>query len=197
MKHLPDVTIIGQDPDGDRIRRVIRHCESMFRFGGSVVVDSSMSYQDAMRFEVLGLATLVKTSHCLFVSHDGWILNPKLWDDSWLQYDMIGAPWPASWGTGQRVGNTGFSLRSRRFLGASASAVGLWSGQAGDVFQCRTLHRPMVEAGMRYAPVEVARKFSWEHYIEEGECGPGCSFGFHGWVAGKTAAEFNQMLPCP
>ena len=144
--------------------------------------------------EVCGLHEVLRTSHALFVSHDGWIINPHLWDDTWLNFDMIGAPWPMSWGVSHRVGNTGFSLRSARFLRASASAFGLWNGQAGDVFQCRTLHRPMVEMGMKYAPVEVARKFSWEHYIEDGECGPGCSFGFHGWVSGKTPEQFNQVL---
>jgi hypothetical protein len=165
----------------------------MFEFASEVVIPAN-SYEEAMRVEIAGLAQHVQGTHALFVSDDGWILNPKLWDDSWLQYDMIGAPWPASWGTGQRVGNTGFSLRSKRFLEASASAVGLWANQPGDVFQCRTLHRPMVEMGMKFAPVEVARRFSWEHYIEEGECGPGCSFGFHGWVAGKTPEEFNRLL---
>jgi hypothetical protein len=48
---------------------------------------------------------------------------------------------------------------------------------------------------MKYAPVEIAAKFSWEHYIEEGDCGPACSFGFHGWVAGKTADQYNRLLP--
>ena len=195
MKALPDVTLIATDgANPARTQRVLDHCCRFFDFAAVVLIDTPKTYRDAMRCEIAELAPHVRTSHALFVSHDGWILNPQFWDDGWLQYDMIGAPWPAFWGTGQRVGNTGFSLRSRRFLEASAAAVGLWSDQPGDVFQCRTLHRPMVEMGMRFAPVQVARRFSWEHYIEEGECGPGCSFGFHGWVAGKQREEFEGML---
>jgi hypothetical protein len=195
VKHLPNVTLIATDGlNPERTRRVMRYCESLFTFGGSVLIESPRTYEDAMRCEIAELHLHFKTSHCLFVSHDGWILNPQLWDDSWLGYDMIGAPWPASWGLRHRVGNTGFSLRSWAFLKASADSIGLWNGQPGDVFQCQTLHQPMVELGMKFAPVEIARRFSWEHYIEEGDCGPACSFGFHGWVAGKTAERYNAML---
>ena len=35
----------------------------------------------------------IKTSHCLFVHDDSWVLNPESWDDDWLEYDYIGAPW--------------------------------------------------------------------------------------------------------
>jgi hypothetical protein len=196
MKHLPDVTLIATDgANPERTRRVMRYCESHFKFAASVLIETPKTYRDAMLCEIGGLHANFSTSHCLFVSHDGWILNPQMWDDAWLDYDMIGAPWPASWGITHRVGNTGFALRSRRFLEASAQAFGLWAGQPGDVFQCRTLHRPMIELGMKFAPVEVARRFSWEHFIEEGECGPACSFGFHGWVAGKTPERYNAMLP--
>jgi len=44
--------------------------------------------------------------------------------------------------------------------------------------------------GIKYAPVNVAAAFSWEHYIEENTAGPDRSFGFHGWVAGKTAEQY-------
>lgn len=196
MKTLKDVTLIATDgANPERTARVMRHCERMFGFAASVLIDTPKNYQDAMRCEIEELARHVHTSHALFISHDGWIINPQLWNDDWLQYDMIGAPWPAAWGTKHRVGNTGFCLRSKRFLEATAAAIPLWAGQNGDVFTCQVLNRPLTELGMKYAPVEVAAKFSWEHYIEEGDCGPACSFGFHGWVAGKTADQYNRLLP--
>jgi len=212
MKALPTVTLIACDGvDAARSARVLNYCASLFKFArialvtphqppawfaGEWIDRGAMDYAEAMRYEVSGLAQDVDTEHALFVSHDGWIINPQFWDDAWLEYDMIGAPWPASWGTGHRVGNTGFSLRSKTFLNACSMARHVYSGQPGDVFACRTMHRPFVEMGLRYAPVEIARKFSWENYIGEGECGPACSFGFHGWVAGKNRDEFTNDLPC-
>jgi hypothetical protein len=179
MKKLKDVTLIATDGlNPERTTCVMGHCQTMFDFADSVLIDTPKTYEDAMRCEIEGLWYHIKTSHALFVSHDGWIINPELWDDCWLEYDMIGAPWPKSFGSGNRVGNTGFSLRSRRFLEASARAMSLWEGQPGDVFQCKTLHRPMVNLGMKYASVELAAGFSWENNIEEGWGGPE-SFGFH------------------
>ena len=38
----------------------------------------------------------IQTSHCLLIQSDGFVLFPDKWDDSWLDYDYIGAPWPIS-----------------------------------------------------------------------------------------------------
>lgn len=212
MKKLPTVTLIACDGDApNRTARVLNHCSQLFEFAAVKLASSSpptipfvgqwidrrtSTYALAMRYEVSGLVEDVQTSHALFVSHDGWILNPHLWRDEWLDLDMIGAPWPAEWGTGHRVGNTGFCLRSQRFLAAVAGGASLRNDQPGDIFACRTLRRPLEEMGMRFATVAQAGVFSWEHYNHDIECGPGVSFGFHGWVAGKTAEKFGGMLRC-
>ena len=74
----------------------------------------------------------------LVIQDDGHIVNPSLWDEEFLKYDYIGLPWPFedSWIEKQlkeqrpiirkvypknRVGNGGFSLRSRKFLEFSDS----------------------------------------------------------------------------
>lgn len=49
------------------------------------------------------------TSHMLMLQPDGYIIHPELWDDKWLEYDYIGAPWPDG-----RLGCGGFSLRSKK-----------------------------------------------------------------------------------
>jgi len=187
----------------------LNYCAKFFEFADVTLVSSvkptvpyyynwhpiaPMNYAEAMRWEVAELFHFCKTDHQMFVSNDGWIRNPHLWTDNWLNYDMIGAPWPASWGFKHRVGNTGFCIRSRDFLRLSACAVSLHGDQVGDVFTCRTMHQPFVELGIRYAPVDIAARFSWEHFIEEGISGPAVSFGFHGWVEGKTREKFLPMI---
>lgn len=210
VQNLPSVTLIACDGDApNRTVRVLNHCARLFKFAAVTLAASEPptipfcgrwlhrdtgTYEKAMRYEIAGLAADVYTPHALFVSHDGWILNPQLWRDEWLDLDMIGAPWPHAWGTHHRVGNTGFSLRSKRFLEAVASALPLHAGQVGDIFACRTLRRPLEEMGMRYATVAQAGSYSWEHYVEDAESGPAVSFGFHGWVAGKTPDQFEKLM---
>jgi hypothetical protein len=114
------------------------------------------------------------TSHMLIFQYDGWILDGSLWDDSWLEYDYIGAPWPWHKNDGLNVGNGGFSLRSKRlmkYLGTN-SKYPLVSPE--DETICRT-YRPDLELdGFRFAPESVARNFSFEREA------PRKTFGFHG-----------------
>jgi hypothetical protein len=57
----------------------------------------------------------VATKHVLLVQWDGYVVNPAAWEPAFLECDYIGAPW--FWQPeGFRVGNGGFSLRSRRLL---------------------------------------------------------------------------------
>jgi hypothetical protein len=72
----------------------------------------------------------------------------------------------------------------------ASKAEALWKGEAGDVFLCRTMEQGFRDNGIKYAPVDVAAAFSWEHFIEENTAGPDRSFGFHGWVAGKTREQY-------
>jgi len=161
-------------------------------FGEAHFIGADCTYDEAMRWEVGRLSDFLKTSHALICTWDGFIANPHLWDDGWLEYDMIGAPWPAFWHTGHRVGNTGFSLQSKWFL-ETARVLGVhYQGGPGDVWLCRTMHDRFVDRGIKYAPVDVASRFSWEHNTEEGIAGPLSSFGFHGWVAGKQPQHYYR-----
>src|ERR1700722_12124880 len=55
------------------------------------------------------LCAAAKTSHCLTIQYDGFVLDSDMWRAEFLDYDYIGAPWPHR---GYAVGNGGFSLRS-------------------------------------------------------------------------------------
>ena len=188
-----DVTLIvfeGLRSRHEQSGKLFKHLCGLGGFGDAVYIAEDCTYQQAMHWELGRFADYFDTSHALICTHDGFIANPRLWKDEWLEYDMIGAPWPASWNVGHRVGNTGFTLQSQKFLQMASKAEALWKGEAGDVFLCRTMEQGFRDNGIKYAPVEVAAAFSWEHYIEENTAGPDRSFGFHGWVAGKSAEQY-------
>ena len=125
------------------------------------------------------LGKFVQTSHCLLIQYDSCIINPELWDDSWLQYDYIGAPWAYSdiayicHATGEHVrnGNGGFSLRSKKLLDApTAFSIPLTHEQGfynedGNI--CCYHRKQLLALGIKYAPVEVAAKFSYEVDVPE------------------------------
>ena len=139
-------------------------------------------------FMFLRLHEYFDTSHCLVVQHDSGILHPELWDDNWLEYDYIGAPWQyvsdayiTTRGEHVRVGNGGFSLRSKR-LCELPSKMG-WElrhdrgfyNEDGNI--CVYWRYEMLEEGIKYAPIEVAARFSYENLMRENyKIKP---FGFH------------------
>lgn len=133
-------------------------------------LDSRAAYS---RFMVQRLAGLVQTGFALCVQWDGHVLDPGAWDNSFLEWDYIGAVWPQF--AERTVGNGGFSLRSRRLLQACASLP-----EAGeepeDLFICRTM-APLLEQahGIRFAPPPVARRFAYERLASAG-----ATFGYHG-----------------
>lgn len=180
----------------DSTRRVFDHCRSLFDFAAAHYVTKDFNKHEAMAFEIGGVLPFVQTSHALICTWDGFISNPHLWRDSWLQYDYIGAPWPASWDVGHRVGNAGFTLQSRRFLEQMRAHSSEYdpAKEPTDVWMCRTNHQRFCQTGLRYAPVEEAAAFSFEHPTEEGIAGKDTSFGFHGWVSGKTQSDYYARL---
>jgi hypothetical protein len=130
----------------------------------------------------------VDTDYCLTVQHDGFIVRPKLWTDEFLEYDYIGAPWPEHWGYVNRVGNGGFNLKSKKFISICkilCKDIDMQTNKIiergnisvnDDYISCITLYKEMLEQGIKYAPVELAARFSTERIaretLEE-------SFGFH------------------
>jgi hypothetical protein len=132
------------------------------------------------------------TEFVLSVEWDACVLNPSAWDDAWFKLDYIGALWSnyyePGWPptrSGFRVGNGGFSLRSRRFCLLAYRAATEWKEDPGtmsyDQWICRTM-RPWLETnGMVFGTEEQALKFSCEDTIYAGQ------FGFHG----KNTVKMN------
>jgi hypothetical protein len=135
-----------------------------------------------------GLGDFIDTSHGLLTQYHAWILNPTLFDKSWLQYDYIGAIWPLREGSfiannGERVrnGNGGFSLRSKKLM--SIPKMYNWplrqdQGYFNEDGNLNCYYRKeLLELGINYAPTEVAARFSFENYVEENMLVR--TFGFH------------------
>jgi hypothetical protein len=129
-------------------------------------------------FCVKELGKYITTDFCLVVQHDGFILNPEVWTDEFLQYDYIGAAWPGGYYV-NRVGNGGFSLRSKKFLDA---CLDIFKNEDimenEDLLICVLRYEDFIAKGIRYAPVELAVKFSIEDLIPE--ITTMHTFGFHG-----------------
>lgn len=134
----------------------------------------------------------VDTEYALFVHGDGYVINPELWNNEWLKYDYIGAPWPLpqddySYKTPEgelvRVGNS-VSLRSRRLMALPSALDIEWKPYYGntneDGFLCVHNRKRLQEAGCKFAPIEVAKHFSKEHDLPENK---GLStFAFHSTI---------------
>lgn len=128
-------------------------------------------------FVLSELYKFVDTDFCLLINDDGFIINPHLWTDEFLKYDYIGAPWRSHY-PHARVGNGGFSLRSRKFVNLCSSIV--WKGEHEDAACCIFNKTFMEVNGCKYAPLEVAMKFSLESKIPECDYDLNKTFGFHG-----------------
>ena len=190
------LVIEGVPERHESTRSVFKKMSELGPWQSCLYVDNEMSYAEANRMEVGGYLDFMseKASHMVVCTWDGFILNPHLWTDEWLQYDMVGSPWPKSWNTGGRVGNMGFNMQSRRFMEVARKYRSEYHGGAGDVFLCQKMKSNFESEGVRYAPVELAARFGWEYDIEEGLAGPDKSFGFHGWVNGKSRKEYYERL---
>lgn len=139
-------------------------------------------------FSLKELYKYIDTEYCLNVQHDGFIVRPNLWTDEFLKYDYIGAPWPESWGYINRIGNGGFNLKSKKFLDACNKLFSNLDLQISkprekgyilindDYIASVLFYEEMLKLGIKYAPVELAARFSTEHLVKET---PSESFGFH------------------
>ena len=146
---LPQVTLISvASLDIDKSHAALLHCARHIDFGAIKMVCSSLpasttlsveylpipelDYLGYQRFMIESLNGYIQTDYCLVVQADGFILDPARWNDRFLDYDYIGAPWAEVVAVGDsetslllnldknRVGNGGFSLRSKKPLEATS-----------------------------------------------------------------------------
>jgi hypothetical protein len=169
--------------------KVFEHNQKKAEFGNAILIHNEQAnFNDYQRFVVHELHKLIKTSHALISHTDGFIINPHNWDNHFLDYDWIGAPWPL-WShlQGVRQGNGGFNLRSKKLMELTATFNDYnpdkMPGQSGfeDQFICVHNKTKIEQANLKFAPLDMSAKFSLEHEIPEyrGRT-TNDTFGFHG-----------------
>jgi hypothetical protein len=178
---------------------VLDHCLDIFPFFDKVKLLSNYygvendinvekvdvhSFESYNKFIVEKLSDHIDTDYVLIIQTDGFILNPHLWQNKFLQYDYIGAPW--FWHN--TCGNGGFSLRSKKFLEASSRLKYIpkhpkYQCCPEDNFLCLpSFNREFMEAnGIKFADIKTALDFSFEHPMDfYPKHTIKHSFGFHG-----------------
>lgn len=194
-KHAPAIIFTHEDITIENIR---------------VIKIEKLNSVDQYNDFILRLGDYINSEFVILVQDDGFVLNPDQFCPAFLNYDFIGAPWPdeESWMDMQklkppatsrvnRVGNGGFSLRSRKFLELSSKFTSC-EGFGEDTFLCRVKYDYMIGNGIRFAPIDLALKFSYENPIREMGCtwrdrvslDPAKHFGFHG----KNFINSQQLI---
>lgn len=182
MLKLPSITLIAltnKDFEGHK-KAIDKSCEGI-EFGGVKLIwdEKCNSIDEWNRKIIYELHNYVQTEFAILIHGDGYVINPHLWDERWLDYDYVGAPWPTprdvySYRTPDgeiiRVGNS-VSLRSKKIM-ELPSKLGLeWKEYYGntneDGFICVHNRKILEQNGCRFAPLEVAVHFSKEHEIPE------------------------------
>lgn len=193
MLKLPNITLFGidaHDPRGMKLAAEI--CQKEIQFGAVEIITEHNYFRGRegySRFCIERMNEFVKTSHVLIIHPDGYIQNPKAWDNDWLQYDYIGATW--TYKDGMNNGNGGFCLRSKKLLEIlSKIDCDKFKVHPEDCFISRSIRGWLEsEHDIKFAPEEVCNKFSIEaygtsHMIDSRGFSANTytdQFGFHGY----------------
>ena len=190
---------------GMQALKALKHCTTNINFKNCKLLTSEnlnssdieiikinpINYEQYNKFIVYDLYKYIDTEYALIIQDDGYIINPELWNNDFLKYDYIGAPWILpkddfsyrdTFGNIIRVGNGGFSLRSKKLLSTANKLNIPWKSYYGfyneDGFiTCHNRHLYEKE-GCKFAPLEVAVHFSKE--LEIPENAEIKTFGIHG-----------------
>lgn len=205
--HLPNVTLVCVDcSNGPGALHAIKRSTDNIEFGAvkfithythftdfpmthfvkdTINIPRIKSKEEYSQFIFKDLDKYIETDYCLIVQHDGYVLNAEAWRKEWLEYDYIGATW--RWYDTMKVGNGGFSLRSKKLLSAISNDKqmilvndGLINNLAEDHNICR-IYRPYLEGihKINFATPEEAELFSIEAWNSKDRVWNG-QFGFHG-----------------
>ena len=208
MVTLNNVTLVSvTSVNVDRTIRALKYSSKDIKFnevllltdknvspiGIKTIKINEIDYIGYSKFIVYELYKYINTDFALIIQDDGFIINPGKWNDDFLKYDYIGAPFPIPqpndnisyrdpFGNLIRVGNGGFSLRSKKILSLPTELNLEWKPYFGyyneDGFFAVHNKHLLENNGCKFAPIDIAAKFSVEHTTNETlNITP---FGFHG-----------------
>ena len=149
------------------------------------------------KYVLYDLHNHVDKDFCLLIQDHAFIINPNAWSDEFFEYDYIGAPWPYSensyltpYDEHIRVGNGGFSFRSKKLLEVPLKRDIPFDCTSGDFYKhfnannfaedgniCVHNRHMFIEGGCKFPSVEVAARFSYETPVPENQ--GLIPFGFH------------------
>jgi len=156
--------------------KVILFCDIQFESTAfqCVLIEPFRSVVDYNRYIVKEMGKYIETSHVMIIQHDGYVINADAWDDRFLEYDYIGAPW--MYRDGRNVGNGGFSMRTKKLHDLLISDTNIDICSPEDEIICRLYRGYLEKQGIRYAPDDLAHSFSYELHAPKGP-----TFGFHNY----------------
>jgi hypothetical protein len=140
-------------------------------------------------FVLYELQKYVTTDYCLVTQYDSCINHPEMWSWEFLNYDYIGAPWPImdryinGFGEQCRVGNGGFSLRSKKLLEQPTQLnipfdLSEWGEPSNNEDLNICVFNKHLYKNIKIAPLDIAVRFS--HEVPIPEIKNTVAFGKHG-----------------
>jgi len=198
-----DLCVVDGSLSLDRLNLLVKiatHCCSSITFNSVKIFSGCLhthSFKNSLNFEYIPISIhsidaysnfIVKDLHqyitaeyCLIFQYDGFIINPNAWSNDFLRYDYIGAVFSqTNWSKVNRVGNGGFSLRSKKFMKYCSTLH--YPGLVNeDKFLCALHYKDIISQGLKFAPPSLAAQFSIEEETEYNDSNTS-SFGFHGSI---------------
>lgn len=186
---------------GDRIGELIQFSDMLILTASMpsfqpkiarVIPIQPLNYDQYNELAMKGLGRWAKADYIMTIHDDGFVVNPHMWSDEFLQFDYIGAPWKLGCGwswEGREVGNGGFSLRSRRLYNECQS-IPYMSGAHEDGIICLQNRDRLMSKGIKFGTLEVAYRFSIEAPFDDNHSIENC-FGFHN---GRHLERAKQIL---
>jgi len=114
------------------------------------LIQAPLDYQGYSEFVMYSLHNYIDTEYALIVQHDGWALNAENWRDEWLEYDYVGGPTHAA-----LLPPSKYGIMRRQMPDPT---------MMNEDIQLTCIQRRFMERlGMKFAPVESAKYFSFEH----------------------------------
>lgn len=202
MINLPNVTLLILNPahGSNKSAKVLNHVMANINFAEVIHITDveptipcaakfvpirRLTYNEAQKVQALELGKYFNTEFMMHIETDGFPINFNLWNDDFLKYDYIGAPWPKKSCIGNRqVGNGGCSIQSKRFR-EKIESLGNWyrTNTPSDVWFAQNPYivKEVEKCNIKYAPVSEAIKFSFEVKVDQyPNWDETKSFAFHG-----------------
>jgi hypothetical protein len=153
-------------------------------------------------FVMSEMPDFVEAPLVMILHPDGFPINLNIWDDEFLNYDYMGAPWGLEVGyTSQHYyhgfegGNGGFNIRSKKLMDLCKQIdvrEEIKNNFHEDGFICGHLRPWLKQNGCKFAPYNLSKKFSLETSLDNHHNDVYQTFGFHG----HRHITFDHAIEC-